>query len=302
MRSSRLSRAFAACDDDPTSPLATSRSSDRASACLTIVALLDPSRLASSASCAAASSDSRTLNFFIATPHRGSLAHRIRRRFSATSAVAAWRTNRKACARSSLRQRRPGWASCFGPPCRPGSHAELSGFVLNLRANASIKRSKHSGPLISAAACASLDECTVIVSLKRLNKSNVSAVMQRSLSSCCSCWRDNRSSHRAIVAFRRSVPSATDIRRLPLHDGQAREVFCDRQALQPTHVRAIVHLRQIHTVGRIERAMAPHLARDQGLADGATNERDSSGLPFAIRSASSQSHREVTSATTGSRF
>ena len=104
MRSSRLLRASVACDNAALSPLATSPSSDRASACLTIAALLDPSRLANSASCAAASSDSRTLNFFIATPHRGSLAHRIRSGFSATSAVVAWRTNRKVCARSRLRQ------------------------------------------------------------------------------------------------------------------------------------------------------------------------------------------------------
>jgi hypothetical protein len=72
------------------------------------VALLDPSRLARSASCTAASSDSRTLNFLIiATPHRGSLAHRLRYGFSGTSAVVAWRTNRKVCARSRLGQRWP---------------------------------------------------------------------------------------------------------------------------------------------------------------------------------------------------
>jgi hypothetical protein len=123
MRSSRLLRASPACDENPPSPLSTSPSSDRASACLTIAALLDPSRLASSASCAAASSDSRTLNFlFIATPHGGSLAHRIHYGFSETSAVAAWRTNRKACARSRPRQRWP--AEILWPPrCRPGFHA-----------------------------------------------------------------------------------------------------------------------------------------------------------------------------------
>jgi hypothetical protein len=128
----------------------------------------------------------------------------------------------------------------------------------------------------------------VIVSLKRLNKSNVSAVMQRSLSTCCSCWRDNRSSHRARLAFRRSVPSVTDTRRLPLHDGQAREVFFATGKLRNlrTFVRSYICDRSMLSPGSSAQ-WAPHLARELGLADGATNGRArSSGLPFAIRSAS----------------
>jgi hypothetical protein len=64
-------------------------------------------------------------------------------------------------------------------------------------------------------------------------------------------------------------------------DTSAREAFANEQAPQPAHVRAIVHLRQIDAVARIERAIALS-GRSYDLV-----ERRVSGLPFAIRSANS---------------
>jgi hypothetical protein len=95
--------------------------------------------------------------------------------------------------------------------------------------------------LLRPAAWASSGKGSVLVSLERLKRVNVSAVKQRLRSSCCS-WRDNRSSWRAKAASRRPPDDRNEA--TTASRWRSARVFAIGK-LGQAHLRAIAHSRQI---------------------------------------------------------